>query len=284
MTSKIMVLNCPNCGALVSRETMKCAYCGAELVMTSDGSLAAGAMFGCSKCGFSIPKGSWLCMSCGEVVTKDVEALKELQRKVRFEQYVKRKALPSTVRKILRPDEYVYSSLIQEEFWSTSPNRIYVVTDKRLIKLEKEEYTEIPLSNTMSVGEIEYKTEFFSSHYEFIVHTSRGDVNFRYYIYSQRDTLASIDLGRFHSDVIHVLENYNLRKKDLKTQVCFLTLGQEFEFENEEEKPYPEELLAIYSERYPHNPEGVLKFHISRRIKEGKTRKQAIEELVKEAL
>jgi hypothetical protein len=35
-------------------------------------------------------------------------------------------------------------------------------------------------------------------------------------------------------------------------------------------------------ERYPHNPEGVLKWHIHKKMKEGKTREQAIEELTKE--
>lgn len=277
-----MVLNCPNCGALVSRETMKCEYCGADLIIAADGTFASRGMMSCPKCGFSIPKGSWLCINCGEVVTKDVGALKELQRKVRFEQYIKRKGLPSTIREILKPDEYAYSSILQEGFWSTSPNRVYVVTDRRLIKLEEEEHTEIPLSNIMSVGEIEYKTEFFSfPRYEFIVHTLRGNVKFSYYIYSRQDTLTSVDWGRFHNDVIYVLENYNLRKKDLKAQVCFLPLGQEFEFEKKEKKRYPEELLAEYSERYPHNPEGALEFHISRKMKEGKTRKQALEELTK---
>ena len=278
-----MALNCPHCGALVSRETMKCEYCGADLIITADGSLASRGMTGCPKCGLSIPKGSWLCTSCGEVVTKDVEALKELQRKVRFEQHIKRRGLPSTIRETLNPDEYVYSSILQEAFWSATPSRIYVATDRRLIKLDEGEYKEIPWSNVVSVGEIEYKTGFFSYRYEFIVHTLKGDVKFSYYIYSQRDTIASIDWGRFHNDVNNVLENHNLRKKDLKAQVCFLPLGQEFEFEEEEKEGYPEELLAKYSEKYPHSPKGVLEFHINRKMKEGKTRKQAVEELIKES-
>jgi len=42
-------------------------------------------------------------------------------------------------------------------------------------------------------------------------------------------------------------------------------------------------LLVKYRRRYPHNPEGVLEFHISKRMKEGKTREQAIKELVSES-
>jgi hypothetical protein len=42
---------------------------------------------------------------------------------------------------------------------------------------------------------------------------------------------------------------------------------------------YPKDLFARYVERYPHNPEGVLEWHIHKKMKEGKTREQAIEEL-----
>ena len=46
---------------------------------------------------------------------------------------------------------------------------------------------------------------------------------------------------------------------------------------------YPEELAVRYQRMYPHNPAGVLEFHISRKIREGKTREHAIEELIKES-
>jgi len=42
---------------------------------------------------------------------------------------------------------------------------------------------------------------------------------------------------------------------------------------------YPEDLLARYTKRYPHNPTGVLEWHIHKKMKEGKTREQAIKEL-----
>ena len=44
---------------------------------------------------------------------------------------------------------------------------------------------------------------------------------------------------------------------------------------------YPEELAIKYQSMYPHNPAGVLEFHISRKMKERKTREQAIKELIK---
>lgn len=42
---------------------------------------------------------------------------------------------------------------------------------------------------------------------------------------------------------------------------------------------YPRVLFAKYTEQYPHNPEGVLEWHIHKTMKEGKTREQAIKEL-----
>ena len=53
----------------------------------------------------------------------------------------------------------------------------------------------------------------------------------------------------------------------------------------EQDERTPEELalLAEYQRRYPHNPEGVLEFHISTTMKDGKTREQAVKELAKES-
>jgi len=42
---------------------------------------------------------------------------------------------------------------------------------------------------------------------------------------------------------------------------------------------YSKDLLAKYTKQYPHNPTGVLEWHIHKKMKEGKTREQAIEEL-----
>jgi len=43
---------------------------------------------------------------------------------------------------------------------------------------------------------------------------------------------------------------------------------------------YPRDLLTKYAEQYSHNPEGVLEWHIHKKMKEGKTREQAIKELM----
>jgi len=47
----------------------------------------------------------------------------------------------------------------------------------------------------------------------------------------------------------------------------------------ETQTKYPRALFAKYAQQYPHNPEGVLEWHIHKKTKEGKTREQAIKEL-----
>jgi len=49
-------------------------------------------------------------------------------------------------------------------------------------------------------------------------------------------------------------------------------------------KRYPKDLIIKYQRMYPHNPKGVLEYHISRKIKEGKTREQALQELIQEVI
>jgi len=51
-------------------------------------------------------------------------------------------------------------------------------------------------------------------------------------------------------------------------------------FDAETQTKYPRVLFARYAEQYPHNPEGVLEWHIHKKTKEGKTREQAIKELM----
>jgi hypothetical protein len=50
-------------------------------------------------------------------------------------------------------------------------------------------------------------------------------------------------------------------------------------FDVETQTQYPSDLFAKYAEQFPHNPEGVLEWHIHKKMKEGKTREQAIREL-----
>jgi len=55
-------------------------------------------------------------------------------------------------------------------------------------------------------------------------------------------------------------------------------LKQEIDLESQTK--YPKDLFAKYVKQYPHNPTGVLEWHIDKEMKEGKTREQALEDLM----
>ena len=75
--AKIPALRCPNCNALVSRKKHRCEYCGAELVISPEGSFfSLRSLNQCPKCEAINEDSSWLCVNCRTIFTKDVEMLK----------------------------------------------------------------------------------------------------------------------------------------------------------------------------------------------------------------
>ena len=56
----------------------------------------------------------------------------------------------------------------------------------------------------------------------------------------------------------------------------------EQEIDLKSQTKYPKDLLAKYIKKYPHNPTGVLEWHIDKKMKTGKTIEQAIKELTEE--
>jgi predicted RNA-binding Zn-ribbon protein involved in translation (DUF1610 family) len=149
--SQIAALKCPNCGGLAARNTMKCEYCGAELLVLSDGS-----SFGfknqseCPQCGARIEASSWFCPSCSKVLTSNVEMLRRLQKKFKFGQENMRqeysKKIPAHLIKPLENDECFYFTLSREQ-----GQNFFGLTNNRLIKFKDGEYSEIPLSEIVEV-------------------------------------------------------------------------------------------------------------------------------------
>jgi hypothetical protein len=82
--------------------------------------------------------------------------------------------------------------------------------------------------------------------------------------------ILSVCETRFIQNAIH----------DSRVHTPFRNILTPFIYLNNE---LPDEILQIYSKKYPHNPTGVLRYHIDRKMKEGKTREQVIEELVEES-
>jgi predicted nucleic acid-binding Zn ribbon protein len=102
----LIALKCPNCGALIPRESMKCEYCGAGLALTSDGSaLLSQKQTACPSCGNPVASDAWFCVKCQTILTPNTERLNQIQAKLQFSQQQLRKQYPSLP---LEPEEFVY--------------------------------------------------------------------------------------------------------------------------------------------------------------------------------
>ena len=149
----LFALKCPNCGSNISRQSMKCEYCGAELVLAQDGqSMLTRNRNACPKCGNQIAEGVWFCPHCGEVTAKDVktlEHLKQIQKRFVFQQEDTKSKMAQLGDK-LEPNEYIYYLLYHYGILS---NKYYAVTEKKLIKFDYNEYWETPLSDIVAIGD-----------------------------------------------------------------------------------------------------------------------------------
>lgn len=203
----LIPLKCPNCGAMVPRETMKCQYCGADLILAQDGStLLPRKQNVCPKCGNSMANGSWFCVMCGEVITKDVNHLKQIQKKLRFQQESLKKDMPEILDKI-EPNEFIYFLFYYKGFLA---NKYFIITDKKLMKFELYgQYWEAPLSEIVSIG----NPEFDGYRNKFTVQTFNETVPFDFGENSCWD---------FHRAVHQALNDYNLQKKDIRALICSL--------------------------------------------------------------
>jgi hypothetical protein len=76
-----------------------------------------------------------------------------------------------------------------------------------------------------------------------------------------------------------VVYGNSLQAQNLLALIIYALMRTIFLGENELRDPLEEKLLQVYRNKYPHNPEGVLEFHISQKMKEGKSREAALAEL-----
>lgn len=214
-------LKCPNCGAMVPREATKCQYCGASLILAEDGSsLLSRKRIVCPKCGNSMADGSWFCLGCGEVLARDVNHLKQIQRKIRFQQESLRNDILE-IRDKIEPEEFIYFLFRYKGLFA---NKYFVVTDKKLVKYELfGQYWEAPWSEVVSIGNP--KSESFPS---------LGTYTNSFEVQTFNETVT-FDFGegncwQFHTAVHQALNDYTLQKKDIRALVCSL------KFKDEEQK------------------------------------------------
>lgn len=128
-------LKCPNCGAPISSQTMRCKYCRTHLLFR-DNIVALEKSYKCPECGTSIGTGSVICIGCGKVLTTDPKELnifRAEQKRIKFLHNERLNSLPEEVRQRLEPDEYVYSIVEGKEGVKYGKKKQFIVTNKRII-------------------------------------------------------------------------------------------------------------------------------------------------------
>jgi hypothetical protein len=189
---------------------MKCQYCGAGVMLAQDGSTPLPRkQIVCPKCDNSIVDGAWFCAMCGELVTKEVDHLKQIQKKLIFQQESLRKEM-SEIRDKIESNEFIYFLFYFKGFLA---NKYFVVTDKKLMKFELYgTYWEASLSDIVSIG----NPEFNGNRNKFIVQTFNETVSFDF----GQDTCWD-----FHRAVHQALNDYTIQKKDVRAMICSLKTG-----------------------------------------------------------
>jgi predicted RNA-binding Zn-ribbon protein involved in translation (DUF1610 family) len=64
-------LKCPNCGSIIPRTSRSCAYCGTQLLLSSDRSRFVLAVMFCPHCGFHNVCGAQYCEDCTSPLYKE---------------------------------------------------------------------------------------------------------------------------------------------------------------------------------------------------------------------
>jgi len=222
--SNIVALQCPNCGGFLDKGQMKCEYCGTESILTADGSsLRFRAENACPKCGAINERSSWFCPSCSIILTKDVEVLRDLQKRVRFLLKEALEMVPSWMRQKLEADEFIYFM-----FTIKGKDDFYLITSKRFVKNKKGTVVEVPLSEIVLVSDtytIGGPRKFLASPtertYEFSIKTYNGEIKFSECLEMVNQPLVVTLWNAIRTSV----NNYSYRKKDVRELILGLQLG-----------------------------------------------------------
>ncbi|MGD0160770.1 MAG: hypothetical protein ABSB89_10810 [Candidatus Bathyarchaeia archaeon] len=155
--------------------------------------------------------GSWFCTACGEIVTKDVEHLKQIQRKMRFQQESLKNELSEIDDKI-EPDEFIYFSF---RFKGLLANKYFVVTDKKLIKYELYgQYWEALWSEVVGIEGPRFESYgSFGYKNSLVVQTFNGPVTFDF---------GESNCSQFLWATRKALDDYTIQRKDIRAVICSL--------------------------------------------------------------
>jgi len=154
--TKVVQLKCPNCGANIPRETLKCEYCGASFILSKDNRLLPKKVIVCPECGQELPEDSVLCLQCGKILTKserDVKKLRHIQNKIRATQKTLRESIYEKVP--IEDDEYLF--LIDPKAGGSFGKKYWIVTNKRVMTYEEGRFLEVKYEDVVDIPPAEFK-------------------------------------------------------------------------------------------------------------------------------
>ena len=217
---KLITLKCPNCGALVPKETMTCKYCGAHVLLSPDGHLTSKAIVVCPKCGSKNAKGSWFCMSCGNIITDDTAYLRQIQKRIRFKQNNIRKKLPQKLINMFKLGE---NEFIHYAHSLDNQTESYVVTEKRFIKFFDKKGPKI-----FGAG----KKIFWEASWDEIATVSEPipvftgcKIIFTTFDEEKEEITLLPEVGvEIFRECMNAMDNFVHQKRDARAKLCYLSL------------------------------------------------------------
>lgn len=218
-------LKCPNCGAPISPQTMRCKYCGTHLTFR-DNVVALKSSYKCPECGASIGTGSFICTSCGKVLTtepKELSILRAEQKRIRFFHDKRLNRIPNEVRLRLEPDEYVYSDVAGKEGVKYGKKKQFIVTDRRIIVYhEKGIFSKTPSTRQVSYDDIVAIDNLDEVGIDTTVvvvqcFNENNDVIVSFPLFSS-------DAEDFTESAKIAFDNHRLQRKDITALLCFANI------------------------------------------------------------
>jgi hypothetical protein len=203
----------------LSREALRCEFCGTELLLVRDGSaFQTSSASTCVQCGSPLGRGAWFCVMCGRVLPENKAKVMELQEKQRFLQDDIRKKSPELASAVA-DGEFVQYCYHGKGF-------CYAVTDTRLFafvsikRSPRYGLREAHWTRVAAIGDIERKSPGWSGEFgaEFEVQTLDGPLTF-YFGSGQPEWLQAM---RFHREVGRALSLHNMGQKDIRSMILSL--------------------------------------------------------------
>lgn len=202
---------------------------GVQLALAPQGTLQVGGVLACPKCSRSIGQGAWFCVNCGQVLVNDTTGLKEIQKKLQFQQQRDRELMPE-IAHLVKPDEFIYFLLHAKR------NRYCVVTERKLIlfnvfsrlwahigaslptgsepkHVDGGNVLETSWGEVVSIGQMVYSGGVV---FVFKVQTFKGDIQIKF--------IGGQNCRTIHRNIMIALNHHNTQRRDPRALICSLKL------------------------------------------------------------